>query len=52
MITEMDTDGANGICKLKILPIVMGNICKTLLESGVKLGVSTVQAVAMLTIAA
>ena len=41
MITEMDTDGANGIGKLKILPTPMGNICKTLLESGVKLGVSS-----------
>ena len=37
----MDTDGANGIGKLKILPTPMGNICKTLLESGVKLGVSS-----------
>ena len=41
MITEMDTDGANGIGKLKILPTPMGNICKTLLESGVHLGVSS-----------
>ena len=41
MITEMDTDGANGISKRKILPTQMGNICKTLLESGVKLGVSS-----------
>ena len=41
MITEMDTDGPNGIGKLKILPTPMGNICKTLLESGVKLGVSS-----------
>ena len=41
MITEMDTDGANGIGKLKILPTPMGNICKTLLESSVKLGVSS-----------
>ena len=41
MITEMDTDGANGVGKLKILPPPMGNICKTLLESGVKLGVSS-----------
>jgi len=41
MITEMDVDGANGIGKLKILPTPMGNICKTLLESGVKLGVSS-----------
>ena len=41
MITEMDTEGSNGIGKLKILPTPMGNICKTLLESGVKLGVSS-----------
>lgn len=41
IITEMDIDGANGIGKLKILPTPMGNICKTLLESGVKLGVSS-----------
>jgi hypothetical protein len=31
----------NGIGKLKILPTPMGNIVKTLLESGVKLGVSS-----------
>lgn len=41
IITEMDIDGPNGIGKLKILPTPMGNICKTLLESGVKLGVSS-----------
>lgn len=41
MITEMDIEGNNGIGKLKILPTPMGNICKTLLESGVKLGVSS-----------
>jgi hypothetical protein len=41
MITEMDIDGNNGVGKLKILPTPMGNICKTLLESGVKLGVSS-----------
>ena len=41
MITEMDIDGSNGVGKLKILPTPMGNICKTLLESGVKLGVSS-----------
>ena len=28
MITEMDTDGANGIGKLKYCPHPMGNICK------------------------
>jgi hypothetical protein len=37
----MDIDGKIGIGKLKILPTPMGNICKTLLESGVKLGVSS-----------
>jgi hypothetical protein len=41
MITEMDIRGSNGIGKLKILPTPMGNICKTLLDSGVKLGVSS-----------
>lgn len=41
MITEIYMDGPNGIGKLKILPTPMGNIVKTLLESGVKLGVSS-----------
>ena len=41
VITEMSIDGSNGLGKLKILPTPMGNICKTLLESGVKLGVSS-----------
>ena len=41
IITEMDTDGANGIGKLKLLPTPMGNICKTLIESGCNLGVSS-----------
>lgn len=41
MITEMYMDGANGIGKLKVLPTPMGNIVRTLLESGVKLGVSS-----------
>ena len=41
MITEMDVDGANGIGKLKLLPTPMGNICKTLIESGCHLGVSS-----------
>jgi hypothetical protein len=41
MITEMWMDGPNGIGKLKILPTPMGNICRTLLENGVKLGVSS-----------
>jgi hypothetical protein len=41
MITEMYMDGPNGIGKLKILPTPMGNIVRTLLESNVKLGVSS-----------
>lgn len=40
-ITEMRMDGNDGIGKLKMLPTPMGNVCKTLLESGVKLGVSS-----------
>jgi len=34
-------NGDNGMGKLRILPTPMGNICKTLLENGVKLGVSS-----------
>jgi hypothetical protein len=41
MITDIYMDGGNGLGKLKILPTPMGNIVKTLLESGVKLGVSS-----------
>ena len=41
MITNMSMKGNDGIGKLKMLPTPMGNICKTLLESGVKLGVSS-----------
>lgn len=40
-IVDMDMNGSDGIGKLKMLPTPMGNICKTLLESGVKLGVSS-----------
>lgn len=40
-ITEMWMDGANGFGKLKIVDTPMGNIAKTLLSSGVKLGVSS-----------
>lgn len=40
-ITEMWMDGANGYGKLQILPTPTGNIVKTLLECGVKLGVSS-----------
>ena len=41
MITNMSMKGNDGIGKLKMLPTPMGNICKTLLESGVRLGVSS-----------
>lgn len=41
MITEMWLDGAKGCGKMKILPTPMGNIVRTMLESGVKLGVSS-----------
>ena len=41
MITEMWMDGPNGYGKMKILPTPMGNLVKTMLESGVKLGVSS-----------
>ena len=41
MITRMWMDGPNGYGKLKILPTPMGNLVKTMLESGVKLGVSS-----------
>ena len=41
MITEMWMDGPNGYGKLKILPTPMGILVKTMLESGVKLGVSS-----------
>lgn len=41
LITEMWMDGADGYGKLKIVPTPMGNIVKTLLTSGAKLGVSS-----------
>ena len=41
MITETWMDGDNGYGKLKILPTPMGQLVKTMLESGVKLGVSS-----------
>lgn len=41
MITSMWMDGANGFGKLKILPTPMGQLVATMLESGVKLGVSS-----------
>ena len=39
MLTEMWMDGPNGYGKMKILPTPMGQLVKTMLESGVKLGV-------------
>ena len=41
MITEMWMDGLDGYGKLKILNTPMGNIARTMLESGFKLGVSS-----------
>ena len=41
MITNMWMDGPNGFGKLKILPTPMGQLVTTMLESGVKLGVSS-----------
>ena len=41
MITEMWMDGADGYGKLKILPTPMGQLVETMLQSGVKLGVSS-----------
>jgi hypothetical protein len=41
MITNMWMDGPNGYGKLKILPTPMGELVKTMLQSGVRLGVSS-----------
>jgi len=41
MITKMWMDGPNGYGKLKVLPTPMGQLVSTMLESGVKLGVSS-----------
>ncbi len=41
MITEMWMDGPCGHGKLKILPTPMGHLVKSMLEAGVKLGVSS-----------
>ena len=41
MVNEMWMDGPNGYGKLKVLPTPMGSLIKTMLESGVKLGVSS-----------
>jgi len=40
-VEEMWMDGEAGCGKLKILPTPMGNLIKTLLQSGVRLGVSS-----------
>jgi len=40
-ITDVWMNGNDGYGKLKILPTPLGNIAKTLLESGVKIGVSS-----------
>jgi len=40
-IVNMAMDGPNGVGKLKILPTPMGELVKTMLQSGVKLGVSS-----------
>jgi hypothetical protein len=41
MITDMWMEGPNGYGKLKILPTPMGQLVRIMLESGVKLGVSS-----------
>jgi hypothetical protein len=41
MVESMWMDGPNGFGKLKILPTPMGQLVKTMLDSGVKLGVSS-----------
>lgn len=41
MIERMWMDGQDGLGRLKLLPTPMGNICKTLIDNGVKLGVSS-----------
>ena len=41
MIDKMWCEGANGYGRLKILPTPMGNIVRAMLDSGVKLGVSS-----------
>ena len=41
MVENMWMDGPNGFGKLKILPTPMGQLVKTMCDSGVKLGVSS-----------
>lgn len=41
MITDMWMDGPNGYGKLKIIPTPMGQLVSTMIQNGVKLGVSS-----------
>jgi hypothetical protein len=41
MITHMWMEGPNGYGKMKVLPTPMGQLVRTMLEAGVKLGVSS-----------
>lgn len=41
MITDLRMEGQNGIGKLKIINTPLGNLCRTLIECGGKLGVSS-----------
>src|ERR1039458_4003499 len=41
VITSMWMEGSNGLGKLKVLPTPMGHIIRSILESNVKLGVSS-----------
>ena len=41
IITKMWMDGPNGYGKLKLIPTPMGQLIQTMLQSGVKLGVSS-----------
>lgn len=41
IITKMWMDGPNGYGKLKLIPTPMGQLVQTMLEAGVKLGVSS-----------
>ena len=41
IITDMSVDGSDGLGKLKIIDTPMGNIARSLLKAGAKLGVSS-----------
>lgn len=41
LITELKMDGKNGFGKAKIIPTPCGNIAKSLIESGFKIGISS-----------